>query len=163
MKRFCELCTLMSITLPSGASLPAGRCNKSHTFSECNPVLPGLGGRRRSPSSMWVGKSKDSYEHQGKHLPAAGVNQQIQPGLSRPKVPDSQREALKCPGEEAALSKPMHYVFLTSLHEIKEAASLDRRLFDERCAESWAPQQCLVRGAWVGQGAAPRQRRRGRR
>lgn len=127
----------MSITLPFGASLPAGRCNKSHTFPECNPVLLGLGGE--GLSSMWVGKSKDSYEHQGKHSPTAGVSQQTQPCLSQPEGPDSQREALKCP-------KAMHYVFLTSLHEIKEAASLNRQLFDEHSA-----------GSWAGQGAAPRQ------
>lgn len=145
----------MSITLPFGASLPAGRCNKSHTFSECSPVLLGLGGE--GLSSMWVGKSKDSYEHQGKHLPAAGVSQQTQPCLSQPKGPASQREALKCPGEEAALSKAMHYVFLTSLHEIKEAASLSRRLFDGHCAGSWAEP-----GGGAGQGAALRQEMRRR-
>lgn len=153
MKRFCELCAEMSITLPFGASLPAGRCNKSHTFFDCNPVLLGLGGQEdEGLSSMWVGKSKDSYEHQGKHSPAAGVSQQTQPCLSRPKGPDSQKEALKCPGEEAALSKPMHYVFLTSLHEIKEAESLNGRHFDEHCAGSWA-----APGGGTGQGAAPRQ------
>lgn len=66
-----------------------------------------------------VGKCMYPYKHQGKCLSAAGVSQQIQPCLIQPKVLYSQKEALKCPGEEAvfqlAMSKYsiMYYVFLT--------------------------------------------------
>ena len=150
----------MSIMFPFGASLPAGRCNKSHAFSECNPELPGLGGRRQSLSIMWVEKCRYSYEHQGKHFSAAGVSQQIQPRLIRPKVPYSRKEAFKRPGEEAVIqlamskSRIMYYVFLTRVcmrsmrsHPSTACSLMNAVVKPERNCNGWQRERRSGQGA----------------
>lgn len=99
--------------------------------------------------AAWPWRQKTKPEH---HFPAAGVNQQIQPCLSRPKVLYSRKEALKCPGEAAAIrlavskSSIMYYVFLTRVcmrsgrsHPSTGRSLRNAAVKPERSGNGWRP------------------------